>query len=332
MKQIVKQSKKFYLKTKYIVPIFLLIIILSIAFDPAKYSKIAFKGLEVWVKVLVPALLPFFILTKLFASGDFITDFTKMLANPVKKIYKCPPESAYIFFMSIITGYPVGAKLVSDFYSNGRISKTEAIKTLSFCSNSGPMFILGSVAIGMFANKGMGVIIYISHILGSLINGLIYRNIKDKGTKPHLITTQISNNTIGFTESINSSISSILLIGGVICFTFVIIEVITSSPFFKGLISIIAYIGTPTEILTAIFSGIFEITKGCLMLSSIPLSSEISTHIATFIISFGGISTLLQAIAFTKDIIPTKLIVLQKITHALCATFVCFILLIISPI
>lgn len=331
MKQNVKQSKKFHGKLDIIVPIFLLFVILTIAINPAKYSAVAFKGLEVWAKVLVPALLPFFILTKLFSSSSFLPHFTMAFSKPIKKLYKTPPISAYIFFMSIITGYPVGAKLVADFYQNGELSKADAVKTLSFSSNSGPMFILGSVAVGMFTNKTMGIILYVSHILGSLLNGLIYRNFKQKDKKNTIVLnyTNNKNQDVNFSESVNSSIASMLLIGGVICFTFVLIEAILSSHVYQLAMLGLAKLGLHTDIITAIFSGIFEITKGCLMISSLPLSINTATLLCGFVIAFGGISTLLQAIVFTKNIIPTKFFILQKITHALCATFVSFVLLLL---
>ena len=362
MKRFVKQSKKNILNLNTLVSIFFLFIIICIIIEPAKYSSVAFKGLEIWVKILVPSLFPFFVLTKLFSSSNFVYDFTSIFRKPIKTLYNCPPISAYIFFMSIITGYPVGAKLVSDFYNENKLSKNEAVRTLSFSANSGPMFILGSVAIGMFASKTMGFIIYISHILGSLLNGILYRNygkqnifpaIKNgnKQKKKHKTIYELDivdiknssnnknelnnnynniykkNKDLDFTESINGSISSIMLIGGVICFAFVLTEVITSNAIFKGLISSLSNLGFDKNIITAIFSGIFEITKGCIMLSSTPMSLNTATILCTMSISFGGISTLLQALAFTKKIIPTKIFILQKLTHAIISTFVCLLIL-----
>ncbi len=324
MKTFVKQSKRNYIKLNYLFPIFTLIVILIIALNPQKYSIVAFNGIEVWAKVLVPALFPFFVLTKLFSATNFLDDFTLIFKKPVKKLYNCPPCSSYIFFMSIITGYPVGAKLVSEFYNSGNLTKSEAIRTMSFCANSGPMFILGSVAIGMFSSPRMGYIMLISHIIGSLINGFLYRNIRlsdEPKNKANVVKPSIT-----FSESITSSISSILLIGGVICFTFVLIEVIISSPIFTFIVHMLGKLGINEKILTAILCGIGEITKGCLMFSSIAINPTLTTTLCTFLISFGGVSTMLQAMAFTKDIVPTKTFILQKITHAFCASVVCLMI------
>lgn len=320
----VKQSKKKYTTTEILVFCAYLLLIIILATNPAKYSTVALKGLEVWAKILLPAMFPFFVLTKLFSSSGLIFDITKVLSPVTKKIYKSPPITSYVFIMSVITGYPVGSKLIADLYYENKLSKNDAIKALSFCANSGPMFILGSVAIGMFLSPKMGIIIYVSHIIGALLNGLIYRNIKSSDNSQDF---DYEVKKITFSDSIMQSISSIMLIGGVVCFTFVLIEIITSSILFSKFVLFFEHLGVDGQIFTAILSGIFEITKGCLMLAECNLSFFSSTLYCTFIISFGGIATFLQAIAFTKDFVKPKTFLLQKLTHAICATIICFFIL-----
>ena len=118
-----------------------------------------------------------------------------------------------------------------------------------------------------------------------------------------------------------------MLIGGVVCFAVVIVEVVTSSYIFKGFVSALSFLGLNANVVSSFFSGLFEITKGCLMLSSSPLNFKLATTLCTFIISFGGISTFLQSTAFLKGIVKTKTAILQKLTHAICATLVCFLIL-----
>ncbi|MBO7526348.1 MAG: hypothetical protein J6T74_00450 [Clostridia bacterium] len=327
MENIVKQRKNKYTATEVFTFLILLFFIVLIALNPAKYSMASFKGLEVWAKILVPSLLPFFILTKLFASSGIIYDISNLFAPATKKLFKCPPITAYIFFMSVITGYPVGSKLIADMYNNKNIDKYEAQRALAFCSNSGPMFILGSVAVGMFGNKKIGIIILISHIIGSILNGIIYRNTGKNHTKKQKNEEKMQKNThldFNFSKNVFDSVSSILLIGGVICFCFVIIEAITSNTFF---INMFSRFGKNANIFSSLFCGLFEITKGCLMLSECSLPICTIVPLLTFIISFGGISTMLQAMAFTNKIITIKKFCLIKFTHAIFSLFFCLLIL-----
>ena len=77
--------------------------------------------------------------------------------------------------MGIISGYPVGAKVVCNLYDNKICSKSEAERLIAFTSNSGPIFILGSVGISLLGNAQIGKILLIAHILSSLFVGIIFR-------------------------------------------------------------------------------------------------------------------------------------------------------------
>lgn len=324
---LVKQSKKKLKKKRHIFAFFILFIMFSIIINPAKYTTAAFNGLEVWAKVLIPALFPFFVLTKLFSSTGLATDISCLFAKPIKRLYNCPPSSSYIFFMSIITGYPVGAKMVSECYENGSLTQNEAARTLAFCSNSGPMFILGSVAIGMFNNFKMGIIIYLSHIFGALLNGFVYKNYGIKnGLNKNSKNILTKSQSLNFSETIFGATNSILLIGGVVCFSFVLTEFIVGLKLFNGFINFFASFGIDANVLKATFCGLLEITKGTIMMSSLPISSLLATVLCTFVISFGGVCTLMQALAFTKNIIPTKMLMLQKFTHAIIAAAIALII------
>ena len=46
---------------------------------------------------------------------------------------------------------------------------------LTFCSTSGPLFMLGAVGAGMLSSPAAGAVIALAHYLGALLNGLLYR-------------------------------------------------------------------------------------------------------------------------------------------------------------
>lgn len=171
------------MKKRIFLSLCIFFIILSIILSPQTYIKVCSSAIEVWAKILLPSLLPFFIFTKLLTSIGYVQTISANFKNLSFKLYKSPPISAYIFLMSILTGYPVGSKLTSDLFNSGAISKNDAQKCTSFTSNSGPMFIVGSVGIGMLFSATCDYIILISHIIGALINGLIYRNLKGENKK-----------------------------------------------------------------------------------------------------------------------------------------------------
>lgn len=310
---------------KKLLSILIFIILIAIILSPQKYIRVSLNALDVWAKVLLPSLFPFFCFTKLLTALGYVKQISKCFSGVTYKLYKTPPISSYVFFMSILTGYPVGSKLTSDLYNCGAITKVQAKKCITFTSNSGPMFIVGSVGIGMLVSKTAGYILLISHVLGAILNGLLYRMIKTED-KPQNINYKLEDTEINLSKCIMDSIFSILLIGGTIIIAFIIVELINNINLFTPLVYLLNKIGIDKNISYSIFSGLCEITKGCLLTSNLSISLYLKTIISCLIISFGGFSTTLQAMAFLKGIVSYKFFILQKITHMILSTIICAII------
>lgn len=117
----------------------------------SKENLVACKsGLLLWANSVIPALLPFFIATELLGHTNVVSFIGKLLNKFMKPIFNVPGIGAYAFIMGIISGYPVGAKIVTKFRQDGQCSKVEAERLLAFTNNSGPLFIIGTVGITMF--------------------------------------------------------------------------------------------------------------------------------------------------------------------------------------
>ena len=204
--------------------------------------------------------------------------------------------------------------MTADLYQNHQITKQDAFKMTSFCSTSGPMFIIGAVGTGMLLSPKYGYIIFTAHVIGALINGLLYKNITiNEEKKFPTIGKNAENFNLG--EIVTDSTLSILSVGTIITIFFVIIH--SLMPIFNLL---------PSS-LVGITEGIIEITKGCIDITA-SLPSNLAILACTFVISFGGISTILQSITMLNKLqMPIRLFILQKFTHAVCATLVAGILI-----
>ena len=312
--------------------IFLSIVVLTFIIlfvsSPAKNLEACMNGLLVWATSIAPALFPFLIFTKLLSELNFIETLSKYLSPITRKLYHTPGISAYIYTMSILSGYPVGAKLTADFYEKGLISYGQACRITTFTSTSGPLFIVGTVGIGMLHSGRMGIIILLSHFIGAILNGLIYRNyMYDKVSISSTIDTQSTTNKNLLEDIMFSSIKSILIIGGYVAIFFVIITMLNNAhilyPIEYFISKIFSLLHIPTQIVSPMINGIIEVTKGCLDVSTISIPPITKCAICTFLISFGGISIHMQALTFIKRFhIKTSFYILQKVTHAILSTII----------
>ena len=103
------------------------------------------NGLALWANSVVPALLPFFMATELLSHTNVTQIIGRLLNKYMKPLFNVPGIGAYAFVMGIISGYPVGAKIVTKFRQDGLCTKAEAERLLAFTNNSGPLFIIGTV-------------------------------------------------------------------------------------------------------------------------------------------------------------------------------------------
>jgi len=255
-------------------------------------------------------------------------------------------EGAFPFIMGIISGYPVGAKIVANFRENNICSKEECERLLAFTNNSGPLFIIGTVGISLIGDTSIGIILLLIHILASITVGIIFRFWKSKEVlnrnysftytylsfskkldkKRHKYrNTSVSFNNLGeiLSKSIMNSINTVVMIGGFVVLFSVIISILENSNTLH-IISVLLYpildlFKIPHEFASGIISGFIELTNGLKMISTIPIKEYTTTIIlSSLLLGFGGISILLQVFSIiSKTDISIKPYIIGKVLHAI---------------
>lgn len=311
-----KKIKPTYLT--FLLTILIVFVLICMITRPAVFISKSLDGISAWAFNVLPSVLPFMFFTRILSSLDIIDKLTRPFSPITQLCFKTPPVSFYTFIMAILSGYPVGAKMVADLYTQGKISKQDAFKMTSFCSTSGPMFIIGAVGIGMFASAKIGYILFISHLAGAILNGFIYRNLKTEDNNlQNLPQTQTKTD---LNDIVLNSTISILSVGCIIVVSFIIIECF--SPLLNLFPQNVSYL----------LEGIIEITKGCLDLSTLS-NKIIATCLTSFVISFGGISTILQSLTMLNKVnMPVRIFITQKLTHGLLSLITTILILLAFPL
>lgn len=393
-----KIQKDDFLKALF--SILILFFIFNIVLNPSKYIAEGLNGLSAWTFSVLPSVLPFIFFTKALSALGQVEKVVRPFAPFSKKLFGTPPISFCTFLMAILSGYPVGSKMISDLYASGKITKVEATRMSAFCSTSGPMFIIGAVGVNMFKSAQIGYILFLSHVFSAFFNGIIFRKYGEKKKAKNRILKQksmsLTNNekletkllekrskipyknvkkmaknvdikyekcannfeiknhnfiiknfnfnkkhekigekiekNVNFSQKsdflkenssfdigsiVLSSTTAILTVGTIITIFFIIIECF--SPIFSLL---------PTS-LSAFLKGVIEITNGCLSLSNLK-NLKLATCLASFVISFGGISTILQSLTMLQSAkIDVKIFILQKLMHAILSALITILILLI---
>lgn len=298
-------------KSKTFITLAILLSITLFIINPKTCMQATSNGIKVWLINVVPALFPFFILTRIIISLN--QSSIPVLDKFTTKFFKTN-NAGLIYFLSLLSGYPIGAKMISDYYQIGAIDKKTATKMFSFCSTSGPMFIIGTIGIGVFKDAKIGYILLLGHIIGSLLNGILYRG---NDIPVNNFNSNVSKTTLN--EIMYDSIISILLVGGYIVFASVTIELLQISgilPLLANLICKIPYFNYTT--VYSFLCGIIEITNGLILLGQCPIKLPIQIILSSIITSFSGICIMLQSTAFLNKIgIKKSTMFIQKLTQAI---------------
>ncbi len=297
---------------------------------PDKYTEKCLFGIKLWAVTVLPTLLPFFFLTQLLTFTGAINKISKTASKFTKPLFRCGGLSFYAFLMSILSGYPVGSRIVYDLRRSGLITKSEATKIAVLASTSGPLFIIGAVGIGMFLSKAIGFIIYISHVLSAIIMGLIFRNYgKEEYMNPQLLKPKNQENILY--NSIYNSVISVLIVGGFISIFYVFASILQDAniltPLEKIFELLFSLFGGESKTSKAFALGLIECTSGAKALSGLK-NVKLSASLSSALISFGGISIIMQSLIYLqKAEVKSKIFIFSKIIQAIISFIVCYIIL-----
>lgn len=163
----------------------------------------------------------------------------------------------------------------------------------------------------------------------------IYYNASKSENKLQNITILNLGEILG--QSIQSAISTILMIGGFIVLFSVIISILNVSGLMNAISLIFEpvcnFIGVPAKTSSALFTGILEITNGINLISEIKLKQiSINIIITAFLLGMGGISVLLQVLSIvSKSDLSIKPYIIGKILQGIFASFYTFLIIQIFP-
>lgn len=256
------------------------------------------KAIGIWAADIVPAMLPFFICVNYLSVSGIISYL---------------PQNIFPFVMSILSGYPMGAKIVGDMLRSGRIDLREAKRLAGFCSTSGPVFIIGAVGTGMLGSQKAGMVVALAHYAGAVCNAVLYTAVFRRASviQPKKMHRLSSSGQGEFAEAVASSFKSLGII-----LVYIIIFMFAGDLFDEaGLFDLFK---SPEASCAA--RGFLEMTVGCSYITASGMGELQACAVASAIISWGGLSVIGQSASMLAGTgIKAGYIVMTKATHSLFA-------------
>ena len=272
------------------------------------------NGLVLCVKTLVPSLFMYMILASYISGSKVGIYMGAVFSYPVEKFLKLPRISASIILLSIIGGYPIGAKCIASAFENKLLTKPQARKLALFSVCSGPGFVLSFVGVSLYQNKKIGFILLISQLLSFFINAFIVA-LSIKAEDEYVLKNKNNISSCDFSKAVQQGCVATLNM----CSMVIV---------FSSIINVFEKLLSHHAIIKDMLTLFLEVTTACSK-----LYTDYPLYVISFAIGFSGICVHFQIFSILREIKINKTLffvfrIIQGITSA-CLTYT---LLIFFPV
>ncbi|HHY09701.1 MAG TPA: sporulation integral membrane protein YlbJ [Firmicutes bacterium] len=331
-----------------VLALLVLVITIIIVVYPEAAFRASLDGLKLWFEIVLPALLPFFIMADLL-MGLGVVHFIGALLEPLMRpLFKIPGVGGFAVAMGLAAGYPLGAKITGELKRKNLLTPVEAERLVSFANTADPLFIIGAVAVGMFNFPELGATLVLAHYLAAVLVGFCMRF--HRGQESPVIKRKAGyfqnafrsldaarrkdGRSLGrlFGDSVQDTFQAMLFIGGCIMIFSVLVRVINAAGFMAPInviiAQILAFLGLDKNLGPAVVNGFFETTLGAQTASLALAPLQAQATITSFVVGWSGLSVLSQVAALLAG---TKIrlgpYLLARLLHGFFAAVITAVLL-----
>lgn len=246
---------------------------------PTACMQAANNALTLCAEVVIPTLFPFFVCSNLLISLGAARLMSRYLSKVMYPLFGISGGGALAVVLGVVSGYPVGADCIAGLYRSGCCTKAEAERMLTFCNNSGPLFVMGAVGVGMLGNQKLGIFLYGIHVLSALLTGMLFKKYGKNDRReaialPPAIPLQSPFGAVG--NAVADGVNSICKVCG-----FVLVFAVFTAALPENLLSRVGY-------------AFLEITGGIRALSELHALGGYLLPTISFFLALSGLSVLLQ--------------------------------------
>lgn len=249
-------------------------------FEPAVVIDGLRKGLTVCGMSIIPSLLPFAVVSDFLVRSGFSRVVGGKISPVTQKLFRLPGAAGCAIIMSLVGGFPIGAKMTAQLIEGGEITSVQGRRMMIFCVNAGPAFVIGTVGTAMLASRKAGLILFVSMTITSVLVGIMSRFFAD--TEDEISEKKAIDFNAGvLTESVRSSVNTMLEICGWILL-------------FSGLNAVI--IRLPVGEAAGVWLTMLnEVTNGCMC-----ASGRFPTCILALVLGWSGLAVHFQLLPYLK--------------------------------
>lgn len=270
--------------------------VLGILSHPEPVFRASIGGLELWWKIVFPALLPYLVLIDVMRGYGVFQSLGRPFEGWMRRAFGLPGEAAFCLWLGAAAGQPSAATVVADLSKAGRLTRSQGERLLSLSHLSSPAVIVTVVGVGCFGSWRTGAWLAAIHFASALLAGIALTGSR-RGLPPSGIAAEASpapdrtapslGRLLG--EAVSSSVQRLFLLGSYMMLAAVSLELLRQTGWISRTGS-----GLPETAAAAFADSLI----GALAASRLG-SPQAAAAIASFALAWGGLSSHAQTFSMT---------------------------------
>lgn len=169
-------------------------LVVAIVASPKEAFDASIQGLDIWWKIVFPALLPFLMLSQMLTAFGFTQALGVLLEPLMRRLFKLPGHTGFALAVGMCGGFPAAADAVSRLVKDQQMTARQAVIIAAAAHFANPMMILLVVGGAFLHNPAAGYFLLIIHWISGWIAAAVAIRFIPASRKKNLVPDSISPN------------------------------------------------------------------------------------------------------------------------------------------
>lgn len=318
-----------------------LLLVIAVVVSPKDAFDASIQGLDIWWKIIFPAMLPFLMLSQMLTAFGFTHALGVLLGPLMQRWFRLPGKAGLAIVVGMCGGFPAGADTASRLVQDQQITAKQAGIVAAASHFANPLMIILVIGAAFLHQPAAGYFLLIVHWVSGWIATMIGVRLLPKELKGKKSSTATPSSYKrrslwsqmmlaareaqerdgrGFGkllgDTVSQAVQTLMMTGGYMIVFAVFVRLLT------------LYITPGTSV--AFWPSLLELHLGTYHLSQSPLTPVLLMSLLAAVLSWGGLCSHLQVSAVLKaaGLATTSMLYFAgiRLLHASVAFFISLLL------
>ncbi|WP_433923191.1 nucleoside recognition domain-containing protein [Paenibacillus taichungensis] len=318
-----------------------LLLVIAVVVSPKDAFDASIQGLDIWWKIIFPAMLPFLMLSQMLTAFGFTHALGVLLGPLMQRWFRLPGKAGLAIVVGMCGGFPAGADTASRLVQDQQITAKQAGIVAAASHFANPLMIILVIGAAFLHQPAAGYFLLIVHWVSGWIATMIGVRLLPKELKGKKSSTATPSSykrrSLGsqmmlaareaqerdgrgfgklLGDTVSQAVQTLMMTGGYMIVFAVFVRLLT------------LYITPGTSVV--FWPSLLELHLGTYHLSQSPLTPFLLMSLLAAVLGWGGLCSHLQVSAVLKaaGLATTSMLYFAgiRLLHALVAFFISLLL------